>query len=50
MRVIRIVMREVDQTTLIVPDVLAVHDDVVSIRDRDALADVDVVVDEQGLR
>ena len=50
MRVIRIVMREVDQTTLIVPDVLTVHDDVVSIRDRDALADVDVVVDEQGLR
>ena len=43
-------MREVDQTTLIVPDVLAVDDDVVSIRDGDALAYVDVVVDEQGLR
>jgi len=43
-------MREVDQTTLIVPDVLAVDDDIVSIRDRDARADVDVVVDEDGLR
>jgi hypothetical protein len=46
----RIVVREVDQSALIVPDVLAVDDDVVSIRDRDALADLDVVVDEQGLR
>jgi hypothetical protein len=43
-------MREVDQSALIVPDVLAVHDDVIAIRDRDARADVHVVVDEQGLR
>jgi hypothetical protein len=49
-RVIRVVMREVDQSTLVVPDVLAVHDDVIAIRDRDARADVHVVVDEQGLR
>jgi hypothetical protein len=45
-----IVMREVDEPTLVVPDVLAVHHDVVSDRERDALADVHVVVDEQRLR
>ena len=45
-----IVMREVDEPTLVVPDVLAVHHDVVPRRKRDALPDVDVVVDEQGLR
>ena len=50
MRVIGIVMREVDQSTLVVPDVLAMHGDVIANCDRDALADVDVVVDKQGLR
>jgi hypothetical protein len=50
MRVIRIVMREVDQSTLIVPDVLTVHDHAVSGGKRHALADVDVVLDEEGLR
>jgi len=50
MRVIGIVMREMDQSTLVVPDVLAMHGDVIADCDRDALADVDVVVDKQGLR
>jgi hypothetical protein len=45
-----IVVREVDQPALIVPHVFAVNDDAVSGRERDALADVDVVVDEKGLR
>ena len=43
-------MREVNQPPLIVPDVLAVHDDPIAGCHRDALADVDVVVDEQRLR
>ncbi len=38
-----------DQPALIVPDVLAMHDDVVPNRDRDAFADVHVVVDEKRL-
>jgi hypothetical protein len=42
-------MGEVDQSALIVPDVLPVHDDGVAHRDRDALADVHVVVYEQRL-
>ena len=50
MRVIGVVMREVDESALIVPDVLAVHDHFVARRDRRALADVDVVVDEKRLR
>lgn len=50
MRVGGVVMREVDQSALIVPNVFAMNDDVVTRRDRDALADVDVVVDEQSLR
>ena len=50
MRVIGIVMREVNESALVIPDVLAVHDDIVAGRDRDALTDVDVVVDEQRLR
>ena len=43
-------MREVDQTTLVVPDILAVYHDGVAVRERDTLADVDVVVDEKRLR
>jgi hypothetical protein len=43
-------MREVDQSTLIVPDVLATHDDIVADSDWDALADVDIVRHEHGLR
>ena len=50
MRVIGIVMREVNESALIIPDVLAVYDNIVAGRDRDALTDVDVVVDEQRLR
>jgi hypothetical protein len=42
-------MCEVDQSSLVVPDVLAMHDDDVAGREWDPLADVDVVVDEQGL-
>jgi hypothetical protein len=43
-------MREVDQPSLVVPDVLAVHDDVVSDRDGHTLADLDVVCHQHGLR
>ena len=50
MRVIGIVMREVNESALIIPDVLAVYDNIVAGRDRDALTDIDVVVDEQRLR
>ena len=50
MRVSRVVMGEVDESALVVPDVLAVDSELVARRDRDALADVDVVVDQQRLR
>src|ERR1700716_476903 len=43
-------MRELNQPPLIVPDVLAVSHDPIPDRPRDALADIDVVVDEQRLR
>src|SRR5437870_9016919 len=46
----RVVMGEVDESALVVPDVLAMDGDTVAGRDRDALADVHVVIDEQGLR
>ena len=42
MRVHRIVVREVDEAALIVPDVLAVDGHVVTHRDRDAPSDADV--------
>jgi hypothetical protein len=50
MRVIGIVMREVDESALIVPDVLAMYDQLVPGRDGHALADVDVVVYQERLR
>ena len=50
MRVRRIVVGEVDEATLFVPDVFAVHGDRVADGDRRAPADVDVVVYEHGLR
>jgi hypothetical protein len=43
-------MREVDQPALIVPDVFAVDDHIVAYRERDPLADLDVVGHEHGLR
>jgi hypothetical protein len=49
-RVIHIVMGEVDETSLVVPDVLTVNDHVVSHREGHALADLDVVGHEHGLR
>src|SRR4029079_5657346 len=45
-----VVMGEVDQTALLVPDVLAVHDHLVVPGDRSPLSDGDVVVHERGLR
>src|SRR5439155_22727448 len=49
-RVSGIVMREVNEPALVVPDVLAVDGELVARRDRDAFADVDVVVGQQRLR
>jgi hypothetical protein len=43
-------MSEVDEPSLIVPDVLAVDDHIVSRRDGHAFADIDVVCHEYGLR
>src|SRR6266568_7816922 len=46
----RIVMREMDQPALVVPHVLAVHDDAVTRHHRSPLSDGHVVVDEHRLR
>jgi hypothetical protein len=48
-RALRVVVREVDETALGIPDVLAVDRYGVANRDRHAPSDVDVVVDEQRL-
>src|SRR3989442_5073928 len=45
----RIVVSEVDESALLVPDVLAVHDHRIAGRDGDAPADAHVVVDQEGL-
>ena len=50
MRVGRIVMSEMDQPALIVPDVLAVHGHVVTRLDRGALPDGQVVIHQYRLR
>lgn len=47
---VRVVMREVDQSTLLVPDVFTMHDHRVAGHERHPLADIDVVLDEQRLR
>src|ERR671936_2138662 len=49
MRALRIVMREVDQPALVVPDVLAVHRHGVTERGGGTLSDAHVVLDEHGL-
>jgi hypothetical protein len=49
-RAIGIVMGEVDQSSLGVPDVLAMHENVIADRERYPRTDVNVVGDEHGLR
>ena len=49
-RVGRIVVGEMDQPALVVPDILAVHGHVVTGQDRDALPDGHVVVHQHRLR
>jgi hypothetical protein len=49
-RTIGIAMSEMDEPSLVVPDVLAVDDHIVSRRDGYAFADIDVVCHEYGLR